>query len=131
MMINQVQYRIYVEDTDMMGIVYHSNYLNFFERARTDWLRILGIFLTDLAKDDTYFAIRNLAIEYKHPLRLDDLIQIDTYAKSIGFCQIQFMQKMFNQVGIEVSSAVIDVVCVNQNMRPRKIPSRVTKELIE
>lgn len=130
-MSHQTQYRVYIEDTDMMGIVYHSNYLKFFERARTDWLRSLGLFLTDLAKDDTYFAIRHLSIEYKHSLQLDDFIHIETNATSAGYCQLQFVQKMFNQTGIEVSSAVIDVVCVNQNMRPRKIPIRVTKELIE
>lgn len=130
-MMHTVQYRIYIEDTDMMRVVYHSNYLNFFERARTEWLRNHGMTLTDLAKNDTYFAVRHLAIEYKIALVLDDLITIETDVKSTGFCQLQFIQTMYNQTGIVVSTAVVDAVCVNQNMRPRRLPPGVAKELKE
>ena len=130
-MMHTVQYRVYIEDTDMMRVVYHSNYLNFFERARTEWLRNHEMTLTDLAKNDTYFAVRHLSIEYKHALVLDDLMTIETDVKLTGFCQIQFIQTMFNQSGIEVSTAVVDAVCVNQNMRPRRLPPQVAKEFKE
>jgi acyl-CoA thioester hydrolase len=130
-MTNTVQYRIYIEDTDMMRVVYHANYLNFFERARTEWLRDHGMTLTDMAKSDTYFAVRHLSIEYNHALVLDDLITIETDVKVTGFCQIQFIQSMSNQFGIVVSTAVVNAVCVNQNMRPRRVPPRVAKEFIE
>jgi acyl-CoA thioester hydrolase len=130
-MIHTAQYRVYIEDTDMMRVVYHSNYLNFFERARTEWLRNHEMTLTDLAKNDTYFAVRHLAIEYKNALVLDDLFTVETEVKLTGFCQIQFIQTMFNQSGIVVSTAVVDAVCVNQNMRPRRLPPGVTKELKE
>ncbi|NBX85092.1 MAG: YbgC/FadM family acyl-CoA thioesterase [Gammaproteobacteria bacterium] len=128
-MTHTVQYRVYIEDTDMMRVVYHSNYLNFFERARTEWLRNHGMTLTDLAKNDTNFAVRHLEIEYKIPLVLDDLITIKTQVKLMGFSQIQFIQTMFNQLGIIVSTAVVNAVCVNQNMRPRRLPPEVAKEL--
>ena len=130
-MMHTVQYRVYIEDTDMMRVVYHSNYLNFFERARTEWLRNHEMTLTDLAKNDTYFAVRHLSIEYKHALVLDDLMTIETDVKLTGFCQIQFIQTMFNQSGIVVSTAVVDAVCVNQNMRPRRLPPQVAKEFKE
>ena len=128
-MTHTVQYRVYIEDTDMMRVVYHSNYLNFFERARTEWLRNHGMTLTDLAKNDTNFAVRHLEIEYKIPLVLDDLITIKTQVKLMGFSQVQFIQTMFNQLGIIVSTAVVNAVCVNQNMRPRRLPPEVAKEL--
>lgn len=130
-MIHTFQYRVYIEDTDMMRVVYHSNYLNFFERARTEWLRKHGMTLTNLAMNDTYFAVRHLSIEYKNALVLDDLISIETEVKQTGFCQIQFLQTMYKNSGEVASSAIVDAVCVNQNMRPRRLPPQVAKEFIK
>ena len=78
-MINQQhssQYRVYVEDTDLMGIIYHGKYLYFFERARTDLLRANGISLTKMSEYDTYFAIRDIHIRYLFPGKLDDMLTI-------------------------------------------------------
>src|SRR5690554_7008378 len=64
--------RVYYEDTDAGGIVYHANYLKFMERARTEWLRDLGFFQQSLRADDTLFVVRSLNIQYKAPAYLDD-----------------------------------------------------------
>ena len=71
-------FRVYVEDTDLMGIVYHGNYLCFFERARTEMLRDNGLSLTMMATYGTNFAIHDIHIRYHHPARLDDAITIKT-----------------------------------------------------
>ncbi len=72
--------RVYYEDTDAGGIVYHANYLRYFERARTDWLRSLGAVHTELdARHGLFFVVRDLAIEYLAPARLDDELVIDVH----------------------------------------------------
>ncbi|MCP5266542.1 MAG: tol-pal system-associated acyl-CoA thioesterase [Burkholderiaceae bacterium] len=69
--------RVYYEDTDAGGIVYYANYLRFFERARTEWLRALGASHTDLvAQDDLMFVVRELAIDYRQAARLDDELEL-------------------------------------------------------
>lgn len=70
--------RVYYEDTDAGGIVYHANYLRYFERARTDWLRSLGAVHTELdAAHGLVFVVRDLAIDYVAPARLDDELIVD------------------------------------------------------
>ena len=70
--------RIYYEDTDAGGIVYHANYLRFFERARTDWMRQLGVVHSDmLARDSIGFVVRDLVLDYLAPARLDDGLIVD------------------------------------------------------
>ncbi len=123
------QFRIYVEDTDIYGIVYHANYIKIFERARTEWLRTRGFYLTSMAKDDTNFVIRRATIDYLSPAQLDDMLTVETQAFSMGFCQIRFIQKMFNQFNILLSEFEVEVVCVNAKMAPKRLPKEIVKEL--
>jgi tol-pal system-associated acyl-CoA thioesterase len=70
--------RVYYEDTDAGGIVYYANWLRFFERARTDWLRALGAAHTRLAEEDGLaFVVREIAVDYRRPARLDDMLRIE------------------------------------------------------
>ncbi len=70
--------RVYYEDTDAGGIVYYANWLRFFERARTDWLRALGAAHTRVADEDGLaFVVREIAVDYRRPARLDDLLRIE------------------------------------------------------
>lgn len=74
----EMRVRVYYEDTDAGGIVYHANYLRYFERARSDWLRALGAVHTELdAAHGLVFVVRDLAIDYIAPARLDDELIID------------------------------------------------------
>ena len=76
----ELRVRVYYEDTDAGGIVYHANYLRYFERARTDWLRSLGAVHTELdAQHGLVFVVRDLAIEYLAPARLDDELIVDVH----------------------------------------------------
>ncbi len=123
------KFRVYVEDTDMFGIVYHANYIKMFERARTEWLRKRGFYLTSMVKDDTNFVIRRANIEYRSPAYLDDELMIETQAYSMGFCQMRFIQKMYNQFQKLLSEFEVEVVCVNAKMAPKRLPKEIVKEL--
>ncbi len=73
-----VPVRVYYEDTDAGGIVYYANWLRYFERARTDWLRALGAAHTRLADESgLVFVVRDIAVDYHRPARLDDLLQVE------------------------------------------------------
>ena len=76
----ELRVRVYYEDTDAGGSVYHANYLRFFERARTDWLRSLGAVHTELdARHGLVFVVRDMAIDYLAPARLDDELIVDVH----------------------------------------------------
>lgn len=129
MRLERVEYRVYIEDTDMMNIVYHANYIKFFERARTDWLRAHGISLTGLSNNDTFFAVKRIEVDYKSPAFLDDMVIIETQATRTGFCQLRFIQNMFNQSNKLLSTLVAEVVCVSSRMMPKRLTGEIIKEL--
>jgi acyl-CoA thioester hydrolase len=115
-------YRVYIEDTDQMGIVYHANHLRFFERARTELLRENGLSLTMMAVYDTYFAIHDIHISYILPARLDDVLTIKTTCQTKKACSLLFEQKMYGQTEQLLSEATTQVVCVDKNLKPRRLP---------
>lgn len=86
--------RVYYEDTDAGGIVYHANYLRYFERARTDWLRALGVEHRRLAADHGLgFVVREARIDYLHGARLDDQLDIDVRVGRVGRASVQMLQQ--------------------------------------
>ncbi len=124
-------FRVYAEDTDMMGIVYHANYLCFFERARTEMLRENGVSLTMMANYDTHFAIHDVHIRYLFPARLDDVLSINSSWKLVKASSMEFSQAMHNQDGKLLSQALIKVVCVNNNLKPKRLPKEYFQLLTE
>ena len=77
--------RVYWEDTDAGGVVYHSRYVNFFERARTEWLRSLGVDQSELAEqENVLFAVRHMEIDFKQAARLDDELDITVHSVEVG-----------------------------------------------
>ncbi|EHL30140.1 YbgC/FadM family acyl-CoA thioesterase [Legionella drancourtii] len=120
--IYQYNVRVYAEDVDYMGIVYHANYLRYFERARTEMLRQNNLALSDLLKLDTLFAISRVNIHYLAPARLDDLLTITTTMHQSGACSFIFEHEMKNQQDKIMSKAQIKVVCVDGNLKPKRFP---------
>lgn len=116
----QHKLRIYAEDVDYMGIVYHANYLTYLERARTEMLRAHKIFLSELHKEDTLFAISEVNIRYLAPARLDDSLTVFTKIKESSACRFIFQQNIHNEQGQEICSALITVVAVNNKLRPKR-----------
>jgi acyl-CoA thioester hydrolase len=123
-------YRIYYEDTDAGGVVYYANYLKFFERARTDFLRDLGINQGKLLQEKNLaFVVRKCEIEYLSSARLDDLIFVDVEIEKISAASIQMQQKIFlnNKV---ITNLKVEIVCVNaSNFKPSRLSDEI-KNLI-
>lgn len=109
-----VKYRVYVEDTDMFGVVYHPRYLCFLERARTEWLREEGISLYDLNNKGFWFAIANLNVDYLKPAYLDDNLSIETAITRQRGCLAYFTQTMHNDKSEQILKAQIKVVGLNK-----------------
>jgi acyl-CoA thioester hydrolase len=123
----QYTVRVYAEDVDFMGIVYHANYLCYLERARTELLRKSNWMLSDLIKQDILFAIKELVINYKHPAKLDDLLTVTTQIREFRSCSFLFEQTMINQHGKLICTAEIKVVCVNGDLKPQRL-SKLNRE---
>jgi len=120
--------RIYYEDTDAGGIVYYANYLKFFERARTEWLRHVGINQIDMALQyQTMFVVKSTTIDYHLPAQLDDQIVITTIVEKIGRASLIFVQEAWRNDQCLVSGR-FKVGCVDaQTVRPCAIPDTVVK----
>ncbi|MBP6917736.1 MAG: YbgC/FadM family acyl-CoA thioesterase [Legionellaceae bacterium] len=118
-----MSYRVYFEDTDLMGIVYHARHLYFFERARTEMLREHGFSLTVMAQNNIYFAIREAQVRYHFPAYLDDFLNITTSVANKTACTLQFKQTMYNQNDKLISEATVMTVCVDQALKPRRLPT--------
>ncbi|MBA3535143.1 MAG: YbgC/FadM family acyl-CoA thioesterase [Tatlockia sp.] len=117
--------RVYAENTDMMGIVYHSNFLNFFERARTEMIRETGLSLSARAAYDCHFAIASADLHYFYPARVDDLLKVATRIVSKKACSVLFDQSIHNQDNILLCEAQIKVVCIDNKMKPRRLPEDI------
>ena len=118
--VHQCSFRVYVEDVDYMGIVYHANYLCFFERARTEFLRSNNLILSDLKEHDILFAVHDAHFYFKAPARLDDLVTIKTQVHQSRACSFLFEQLMQDQDEKILCEAKIEAVCVNTNLRPKR-----------
>lgn len=120
--------RVYYEDTDSGGVVYHSNYLNFMERARTEWLRNLGINQYNLKlTDNMIFIVANLDIKYKKSALLDDELQINTKLENIKACSLLLQQEIYRDTEL-LTVCSIKVACVDATkFNLLKIPSHIKK----
>ncbi|TAM04245.1 MAG: tol-pal system-associated acyl-CoA thioesterase [Paraburkholderia sp.] len=118
--------RVYYEDTDAGGIVFYANYLKFFERARTEWLRACGVDQRRLA-DETgvLFVVRRTALDYRAPARLDDIVTIVSRIEKLGRASVDFMQEAWRGETLLVTGS-IRVACVDgATMRPAAMPDHV------
>ncbi|WP_250480667.1 tol-pal system-associated acyl-CoA thioesterase [Caballeronia sp. GAOx1] len=122
--------RVYYEDTDAGGIVFYANYLKFFERARTEWLRACGIGQQRLAdSSDILFVVRRTAVEYSSPARLDDVIRVVSRIERLGRASVDFHQEAWRD-GMLLASGDIRVASVDRaSIRPAAIPDAVIEGL--
>jgi acyl-CoA thioester hydrolase len=118
--------RVYFEDTDGGGVVYHSNYLNFMERARTEWLRSLGFGQAELKnKLNVIFVVRNIAIQYMRSACFDDALNVVTAISKTGRSLLVFEQTIYRENTI-LTQATVEVVCVGaSNYKPASIPESI------
>lgn len=122
---HKVSYRVYYEDTDAGGVVYYANYLKFAERARTELLRSHKINQSKLAEDEKIlFVVKRAEIDLKKPARLDDIIDIYTEVNDLTGASVTMRQLIKNNDTI-LAEAIITIVCVNDNMKPTRIPDYI------
>lgn len=122
--------RVYYEDTDAGGIVFYANYLKFFERARTEWLRALGIGQQELIEQQgAMFVVKNADVDYRAPARLDDEITVATTIEKLGRASVQFRQEAWRGEQL-LTTASVKVGCVDAaTMRPRSLPDDVAAKM--
>jgi acyl-CoA thioester hydrolase len=122
--------RVYYEDTDAGGIVYYANYLKFFERARTEWLRALGIEQDVLLANNVAFVVRHVVMDNTQSAKFNELLTVHSQISTLKRASIVFKQQIVNQAGAIVCSAEIKVACISlQEMKARAIPAEVTEVL--
>jgi acyl-CoA thioester hydrolase len=115
--------RVYFQDTDAGGVVYHANYLNFMERARTEWLRTHGYSNAGLMKEfGVVFVVRSFKLDYLKPALLDELLEVTAQIKDIGRSRITLLQTVLR--GEEVlTEAEVHLVCVSiESFKPVSVP---------
>ncbi len=128
-MIHGFDIRVYYEDTDLAGIVYYANYLKFIERARTEFLRELGIDQNGLRADrKMVFAVRALEAEYLQPARFDDVIRVETSPRSVSGARIVLGQDIRRR-GTLLFRSMVTLAAVAENGRPTRIPARLRRAL--
>lgn len=124
--------RVYFEDTDCGGVVYHANFLKFCERGRSDFIRLLGIDAQGLANPEAgepaIFVVRHIEIDYLKPGRMDDVLEIVTTCAEIGSASLKLRQDVMRD-GTLIVRAVVTVVLVGRSGKPQRLGALVRNAL--
>lgn len=133
--------RVYWEDTDGGGVVYHARYVHFFERSRTEWLRKLGVNQSELREQqDIVFAIHRMNIDFVRPARLDDQLLVSTVPVSFGAASMRFEQVIAKQPATDdanspgelIARADVYAACLTASQfQPVRIPDNIKNRLQE
>jgi len=122
--------RIYYEDTDSGGVVYHSNYLNFMERARTEWLRNLGFEQDNLKTEhNCIFAVHSMQLNFRRPARFNEQIVVVSTVSKVSGASFEFEQKIVRNNEL-LCDATVKVACLDATrFRAKSIPSFILTEI--
>lgn len=122
-------YRVYYEDTDAGGVVYHANYLRFAERARTEWLRSLGFEQSKLMQErEVLFPVYHLEVNFFSPAKLDDLLTIKTQLLEVKKASMK-MGQVIKCNNKKMASLEVLVACVNLEKKPIRWPKELGQAL--
>lgn len=117
--------RVYYADTDFSGVVYHARYLEFFERGRSDYLRLTGVHHTELAEgkhgEKIVWVVRRMEIDFRGPARIDDILTVDTRTEEISGARI-FMAQQLKRGDEVLVEARVEAAIIGENGRPRRFP---------
>ncbi|TVP48025.1 MAG: tol-pal system-associated acyl-CoA thioesterase [Halomonas sp.] len=115
--------RVYMEDTDAGGIVYYVNYLKFMERARSEWLRQLGLDQQTLLDEGTQLVVYRLACHYAKPACLDDMLEVTAQVSEMGRCRMTFEQQVWRNEEL-LCTATVEIACLGtERLRPKAWPA--------
>ncbi|SMQ72987.1 acyl-CoA thioester hydrolase [Devosia lucknowensis] len=121
--------RIYYEDTDFSGNVYHAAYLKFFERGRTEFLRDLGIHHHELAQEGIAFAVRSMTLEFIAAARIDDLLSVETRVAETGGVRL-VLDQTISRDGKLMTTARVTVVAIRMSGGAARLPAEIRKKLV-
>ncbi|MDI7860585.1 tol-pal system-associated acyl-CoA thioesterase [Rhizobiaceae bacterium n13] len=124
--------RVYYEDTDFSGLVYHARYLHFLERGRTDYLRCLGVEQSALLKVDDeglVFVVHRMEIDFKSPARMDDILDIRTRTEKAGGAKMVLEQEIRRGETLLIAAKVI-IAVINATGRPRRLPDALAAQFM-
>jgi acyl-CoA thioester hydrolase len=118
--------RVYYEDTDFSGVVYHARHLQFFERGRTEALRASGISHSDLLAraEPLAFAVRRMTVEWLAPARIDDLLTVSTAFLEAKGARMALRQEIRRGDDL-IATAMVEAACMNLEGRPRRLPPAI------
>ena len=131
-MIHEVPYRVYYEDTDAGGVMYHGAYVNFFARARNEFVRDIQLGLERQQQLGICFIVRQMKIDFYLPAKLDDLVEIRTEVIESSRIMIQFKQQMWRGAAdpILLAEAQVNVVSVDlKTFKPKRLTDTLLKEI--
>ncbi len=122
--------RVYYEDTDFTGVVYHANYLRFFERGRSDFLRVAGVDHSALlaGAEPLGFAVNRMELVFQKPARIDDALSVRTVFETTKGPRI-FIAQTLERAGESLVTARVEVCCISLTGRPRKPPNLLVERL--
>ncbi len=122
--------RIYYEDTDLSGVVYHANYLRYMERGRSEFFRSAGIARLAMldAEEPTAWTLRKVALEYLRPARVDDLLEVHTICTGLSGARMEADQKIYC-AGNLLTRGTVEACIITLSGRPRRIPEVIRKVL--
>lgn len=122
--------RVYYEDTDAGGIVYYANYLKYFERARTEWLRALGVEQDIWLAQQVAFVVTDVQMQNKRAAKFNEQLTVYSEISTLKRASLIFKQNIFNAVQQLVCTAEIKVACVDpEQLKARSIPAEITEVL--
>ncbi len=125
---SELSVRVYYEDTDFSGRVYHASYLQFLERGRTEWLRGQGVTHQELAASSgIIFAVRSMQIDFLGPARIDDLLSVETHTAMARGASMEFQQQIL--LGGKALVAATVLVAAVRDGRPARLPASLREKL--
>lgn len=127
-----MEIRVYYEDTDAGGMVYHSNYLKFFERGRTEYFRDRGVSVGEMARRGFVFPVVHLEIDYRAPALHDDLLRVETVVLEIRKSSFTLAQQVLRVIdGKLLAEGKVILACVGPGMKPKRLPEEIIQAIKE
>lgn len=120
--------RVYYEDTDFSGNVYHAAYLHFFERGRTEFLRERGVHHSELVKEGIAFAVRKMSVDFRAAAHIDDLLEVTTEVASLTAARLNLVQTIARD-GVEITRAEVQVVAIRTSGGAARMPRELLAAL--
>lgn len=121
--------RVYYEDTDLAGVVYYANYMKFIERARTEWVRSMGVDQAKLKDEEgLVFAVRRVEADYFQPAKFDDELLVETTVESLTGARLTLRQDVLRE-GEKLFSGIVTLVAIGANGAPARLPAILRRPL--